>query len=76
MRRPWWARLGVWLLVAAVMVVLGVLVSPKLYGFTFLFLPFVWMSRGARSEPRACPSCGAVLDESFDYCPRCGAAVR
>lgn len=36
-----------WLVLGAIFVVLGILVAPKLFGFTFLFLPMI-LSRRAR----------------------------
>jgi hypothetical protein len=56
--RPWWGHPGVWLLVSAVFVFLGLFVFPKLFGFTFIFLPFLWVGglwRG-RSRDQAPPS--------------------
>jgi hypothetical protein len=34
--------------VSAVFVLLGVFVFPRLLGFTFLFLPFLWMRAAGR----------------------------
>jgi hypothetical protein len=45
MRRPWWGNPLVWVGVSAAFVVLGLLVAPKLFGFAFLFLPFIWIRR-------------------------------
>jgi hypothetical protein len=49
--RPWWGHPGVWLLVSAVFVFLGLFVFPKLFGFTFVFLPFIWLGRMWRTRP-------------------------
>ena len=46
--RPWWGSPVVWLLVGAIFVALGLFVFPKLFGFAFLFLPFVWIGRFGR----------------------------
>lgn len=48
--RPWWGNPVIWLVVCAVFVVLGLYVWPGLFGGTFLFLPFVWVSRPRRSR--------------------------
>jgi hypothetical protein len=50
--RPWWGHPGVWLLISAGFVFLGLFVFPKLFGFTFLFLPFLWVGRLWRQRPR------------------------
>jgi hypothetical protein len=47
-RRPWWGNPGVWVAASAVFVLLGVFVFPRLLGFTFLFLPFLWMRAAGR----------------------------
>ncbi|MBI3648467.1 MAG: hypothetical protein HY240_06955, partial [Actinobacteria bacterium] len=47
--RARWGNPWLWLGVCAVFVVLGLFVFPKLFGFTFLFLPFVWMGRRGRA---------------------------
>lgn len=61
--RPWWGNPGVWLLVSALFVFLGLFVFPKLFGFTFLFLPFLWVGglwrRRPRGEPPERPEGGA-----------------
>ena len=41
--RPWWARPTLWVGVCAAFLLLGLFVTPRLLGFTFLFLPFIWM---------------------------------
>ncbi len=58
--RPW-SSPSTWLVLGAAMLVLGIVVLPRLFGFAFLFLPFVWM-RGfgrRRSDPGAPPDGGA-----------------
>ncbi len=52
--RPWWGNPFVWLAIAVVMLVLGLFVFPHLLGFTFLFLPFIWIGGfRRRRRPRA-----------------------
>ena len=46
--RPWWQRSSVWIGVSIVFVLLGVFVAPRLLGFTFVFLPFLWVGGGRR----------------------------
>jgi hypothetical protein len=41
--RPWWGTPSFWVGVCAVFVLLGLFVFPRLLGFTFLLLPFVWL---------------------------------
>lgn len=50
-----------WLLLAAILLVLGIVVTPRLLGFAFLFLPMIWSrrSRGPRGSARP----GGPLDE-------------
>ncbi len=52
--RRWWQTQAVWVGVAAVSVMLGVFVAPRLLGFTFVLLPFLWIGRLGRRprEPR------------------------
>lgn len=51
--RPWWGRPLLWLGVAATSAVLGLVVAPRIFGFTFLFLPFVWIGgTGRRTAER------------------------
>jgi hypothetical protein len=45
--RPWWGNPATWVVVCAATVLLGVFVFPRLLGFGFLLLPFVW-TRGHR----------------------------
>jgi hypothetical protein len=40
--RPWWGNPLVWVAIGLVSVVLGVLVWPGLFGFTFIFIPILW----------------------------------
>ena len=46
--RHWWGNPWLWLVVAAVFVVLGIYVWPGLFGGTFFFLPFIWVWRPRR----------------------------
>lgn len=39
---------GRWIVLSTVLLLLGLLVAPRLLGFTFLLLPFVWMGRAGR----------------------------
>ena len=41
--RPWWGYPGAWIAISAVFVLLGLMVFPRLLGFTFVFLPLIWM---------------------------------
>jgi hypothetical protein len=51
--RPWWGALPTWLIVSSVLLVLGLVVAPRLLGFTFLLLPFIWVGGlGRRRERR------------------------
>jgi hypothetical protein len=51
--RPWWQHSALWVGVSAVLVLVGVFVVPKLLGFTFLFIPFIWFGGiGRRTPPR------------------------
>lgn len=43
-----WGAMPAWLGVSVALVVLGVLLAPRLFGFTFLLLPLLWMGRGRR----------------------------
>jgi hypothetical protein len=49
--RPWWGTLPTWLIVCGVLLVVGLVVAPRLLGFTFLLLPFIWIG-GRRRERR------------------------
>ncbi len=54
--RPWWGNPWLWVLVSLASVVLGIFVWPGLFGGTFLFLPFIWVSRprpGRDGDPRS-----------------------
>jgi hypothetical protein len=42
----------VWIGVAVAVVLLGLFVFPRLLGFTFLLLPFIWMRTGGRPPGR------------------------
>ena len=48
---PWWGSPLLWLGLAVGFVVLGVVVWPWLLGGTFLFIPFVWVSRPRQPPP-------------------------
>jgi hypothetical protein len=41
--RPWWSYPGTWIALSTVFVLVGITVFPRLLGFTFVFLPLVWM---------------------------------
>jgi hypothetical protein len=49
--RPWWGNPATWVLVTIFAVLLGGYLFPRLLGFTFLFLPFVWMRALGRRRP-------------------------
>ena len=49
---PWWRGAPLWVAVSCVVVLLGVFVAPKLLGFTFVFLPFLWIGGLGRRQPR------------------------
>lgn len=59
--RPCWGHPGVWILVSAGFVLLGLFVFPKLFGFTLIFVPFLWVGglwrgrsgSGGRGRPEA-----------------------
>ncbi len=51
--RRWWGYPGAWIAMSAVFVLLGAMLFPRLLGFTFVFLPLIWMRRfGRRREPQ------------------------
>lgn len=57
--RPLWSYPGMWIALSAVFVLVGVTVFPRLLGFTFVFLPMIWMrgfgnrrERGRRRDDR------------------------
>ena len=51
--RPVWSYPGLWIALSTVFVLLGVVVFPRLLGFTFVFLPLIWMRGfGRRREPQ------------------------
>ncbi len=53
--RPPWGNPALWVGVSVALMLLGALVFPRLLGFTFLLLPFIWMRTGGRrrgSRPR------------------------
>jgi hypothetical protein len=41
-----------WLIVCGVLLVLGLVVAPRLLGFTFLLLPFIWVGGLRRRRER------------------------
>jgi len=47
---PWWRSPAVWFGTCAVFAILGLFVAPKLFGFTFLFLPFLWIGGLGRPD--------------------------
>ena len=49
--RPWWGNPAVWVVLLIGFVLLGGFVFPRLLGFTFLFLPFIWMRALGRRRP-------------------------
>jgi hypothetical protein len=49
---PWWSHPLVWLAIAATFVLLGVFVTPRLFGGVIIFLPFLWIGRWPRRAPR------------------------
>lgn len=54
--RPQWGRPAVRIGLILVFVLVGLLVAPRLLGFIFLFLPFVWSRRaGLRRHRRGHP---------------------
>lgn len=75
-RRPWWGNPLVWLVAAAVFLVLGLLVAPHFLPGFVIFLPFVWVG-GRRLRPRRprCRACGTELHPEHEFCPRCGTRV-
>ncbi len=50
--RRWFGRPATWALVSVALVVLGLFVAPRLFGFLFLFLPFLWIRGQRRRGPR------------------------
>lgn len=57
-----------WIVVGALLLILGVVLMPRLLGFTFLFLPLIWSrrSRGPRRRD-GWPSSGRETDrDPFD----------
>ena len=59
-----------WIVLGAVLLVLGVLVMPRLFGFVFLFLPMIWSrrARGPRGPGR--PNGGSGSSYEPDRDPR------
>lgn len=50
--RPWWGRPALWITVSVVSLILGLLVSPKLFGGVIIFLPFLWVGGWPRRSRR------------------------
>jgi hypothetical protein len=50
--RPWWGAPPVWIGLATAFLVLGAVVAPRLFGFTFLLLPFLWRGHRRRGPQR------------------------
>ena len=51
--RPWWGYPGAWIAISSLLLLLCVMVFPRLLGFTFVFLPLIWMRGfGRRREPQ------------------------
>ncbi len=50
--RPWWGNPAVWIGVGAVLLILGVVVAPRLLGFVWVLLPFIWLRSGGRGRPQ------------------------
>ncbi|HEX5938482.1 MAG TPA: hypothetical protein VFZ75_12475 [Actinomycetota bacterium] len=48
--RPWWGNPWFWVGVCVIFLILGFVVWPGLFGFSFFFLPFVWVWRPRRAE--------------------------
>jgi hypothetical protein len=46
-----------WIALGALVLLLGVVIMPRILGFTFLFLPMIWSRRAGR--PRGRPGTGA-----------------
>ena len=51
--RPWLGRPRAWLVLAAVFLILGLLVAPKLFGGVFLFFPLFWFRGPRRRRPHS-----------------------
>jgi hypothetical protein len=51
-RRPWWGAVPTWAIVCGVLVLFGLVIAPRLLGFTFLLLPFLWIGRFGRRRER------------------------
>ncbi len=49
--RPWRGNPALWVVLTIVFVLVGGFVFPRLLGFTFLFLPFIWMRALGRRRP-------------------------
>ena len=49
--RRWWGNPLIWLCIAAGFVLLGLFVTPKLFGGVFIFIPFMWIRIPRRRKP-------------------------
>jgi hypothetical protein len=67
---PWWRNPPVWIGAMAVLVLLGVFVAPRLLGFTFLFLPFVWTRRLGRRPDHGPPGRPRTEDDEDPWADR------
>ena len=50
--RPWWSAVLTWAIVCGVFLLFGLVIAPRLLGFTFLLLPFLLGGFGRRRERR------------------------
>lgn len=56
----------VWIGVTVVLLLLGLFVAPRLLGFTFLLLPFLWLRGPRQRRPGAPPEGRPHPDEDED----------
>jgi hypothetical protein len=61
--RPWWSYPGTWIAISTVFVLVGVMAFPRLLGFTFVFLPLVWMRGFGGRRPRGSGGWRRRLDD-------------
>jgi hypothetical protein len=50
--RPWWGAVPTWAIVCGVFLLFGLVIAPRLLGFTFLLLPFLWIGGFGRRRER------------------------